>query len=76
MVLIGKLGSNHTTKIEIIASYSKEISIKYADQCLHIINNKERLNLLKGSTKMQKMEWLLKNIQVYKIPKGNLMLTT
>ena len=54
MELIGKLESNYTSNIGIIPSASKDISIKFADQCLHIINNKERLNGLKVITKMQK----------------------
>ena len=36
---IGKLGSNNNTEIGIILSASKDISIKFPDQCLHIINN-------------------------------------
>ena len=54
MKLIGKLGSNDTTNIEIIPRASKDVSIKCSDQCLHILNNKEGLNGLKGITKMQK----------------------
>ena len=54
MELIDKLGSNYTTKIVMIPSDSKEVSMKFAYQCLHIINNKEILNGLKGSTKIQK----------------------
>ena len=44
MEIIGKLGSNHITKIGILPSASKEVFIKFADQCLHIINNKERMD--------------------------------
>ena len=40
MELICKLVSNNTTKIGMLPSASKYISIKFADQCLHIINNK------------------------------------
>ena len=54
MELIGKLEGNNTTNIGMTTSASKYISIKFADQCLYIINNKERLNIIKGSTKMQK----------------------
>ena len=57
---IGKLRINHTTKIGILPSASKYVSIKFADECLHIINNKEILNGLKGSTKMQNREPLFK----------------
>ena len=58
MKLIGKLGSNYTTKIGILPSALKYFSVKFADQCLHIPNNKDKLNGLKGSTKMQKNESL------------------
>ena len=54
MELIGKLGSKDTTNIGMLASYSKDISVKLADQCTHILNNKEGFNGLKGSTKLQK----------------------
>ena len=37
---IGKLGSNDTTKIGMLPSASKYISIRFSDQCIHIINNK------------------------------------
>ena len=60
MELIGKLASNDTSKIGILPSVSKNIFITFADQCIHIINNKEILNGLKGSTKMQNRESLLK----------------
>ena len=60
MELIGKLEGNNTTNIGMTTSASKYISIKFADQCLYIINNKERLNRIKGSTKMQKRKSQLK----------------
>ena len=53
---MGKLSSNDTTNIGMLPSASKDLSIKFPDQCLHIINNKEIFNGLKGSTKMQKIE--------------------
>ena len=53
MELIGKLESNVTSNIGILPSASKYASIKFLDQCIHIINNKDRLNGLKGSTHMQ-----------------------
>ena len=43
-----------------IPSASKYISVEFVYQFLHIINNKEILNGLKGSTKMQNIESLLK----------------
>ena len=39
MEIIDKLGSNDTTKIGILPSVSKDVSIKFADKCLHILNN-------------------------------------
>ena len=54
MEIIGKLGNKYTTKISILPGASKNASIKSADQCLRIINNKEILNGLKLSTKIQK----------------------
>ena len=55
MELIGKLGSNNTTNIGILPSASKYVSIKFSDQCLHILNNKEILNGIKGIKKIQKI---------------------
>ena len=57
---IGKLKINDTSNIVIIPSALKDASIKISDQCIHIINNKDRLNRLKGSSKMQNIESLLK----------------
>ena len=34
----------------------RDFFIKFADQCLQIINNEEIFNRLKGSTKIQKRE--------------------
>ena len=48
MELIGKLGMNNTTNIGMINSDSKDVSLKFSDQCLHILNNKEILNGIKG----------------------------
>ena len=56
MKLMGKLASNNTTNIGMLPSASKYVSINFSDKCLHIINNKEILNGLKGSTKMQKRQ--------------------
>ena len=52
MEFIDKLGSNDTTKIRMLPIASKYVSINFADQCIHILNNKEILNGLKGSTKI------------------------
>ena len=60
MELIGKLGSSYISNIGMLPSASKDISIKFADQCLHILNNKEIFNGLKGRTNIQKRESLFK----------------
>ena len=60
MGIIGELGSNNTTKIGMIPSALKYDSIKYAYQCLHILNDKEILNGLKCSTKLKNIESLFK----------------
>ena len=55
MELIGLLVNNDTINIGILPSASKYVSISFSDQCLHVINNKERFNGFKGRTKMQKI---------------------
>ena len=60
MELIDKLSSNNTSKIGILPSASKYVSNKVSDQCIYILNHKERLNRLKGSTKMQNKESIFK----------------
>ena len=52
MELIGKLSSNGTSKIEMLPSVSKDVSITFSDSCILIFNEKDRLNGLKGSTKI------------------------
>ena len=39
MELIGKLESNSTSNIGMLPSASKDISIKFSDQYIHILNN-------------------------------------
>ena len=56
MELMGKLASNNNTNIAMLPSASNYVSIKFAYQCLHILNNIKRLNGLKGSTNMQKRQ--------------------
>ena len=48
MELICKLGSKNTTKIGMLTSASKDVSMKFADKCLQMLNVKEILNELKG----------------------------
>ena len=74
MELIGKSGSNDTTKIVIIPSGSKSVFIKFADQCLHILNNKETLNVLKGGKKCKINNHYSNTNDVYTMFKGTLML--
>ena len=65
-----KLASKDTKNIGMLPSASKDVSIKFSYQCLHILNNKEIFNGLKGSTKIQKIQSQLKyqsrikNIQI------------
>ena len=49
MELVDKLASDDTTTIGMLHSASKDVSIRFLDQCLNILNNKEILNGLKGS---------------------------
>ena len=60
MELLGKLPSNDTSNTGMITSASKDVSIKFVEQCLNILSNKDGLNELKYSTKMQKIESLFK----------------
>ena len=60
MELMGRLASNDTTNIGMLPNASKYVSINFSDKCLHILNNKEILNGLKVSTKMQKIQSQLK----------------
>ena len=60
MELIGKLASNYNTKIGMFPSASKYVSVKFAYQCLHILNNKEGLNGIKGITQIKNRESLFK----------------
>ena len=52
--------SNDTSIIGSLPSDSKYFSIKLSKQCLHMINNKDRVNGINGSTKMKKRESLFK----------------
>ena len=54
MELIGKWSSKDTSNIGMIPSASKDVSIKFVYQCIHITNNKETLNGLKVIIKIQK----------------------
>ena len=56
MELLGKLASNDTSNVRILPSASKDVPIKFAEQCLHILNRKYRLNGLKISAKIQNRE--------------------
>ena len=53
MELMGKLAGKDTKNIGMLPSASKYVSIKFVDKCLHILNNKEILNGLKGIKKIQ-----------------------
>ena len=51
MKLIGKLSSNDTSKIGILTSASKYVSIKISDKYVQVLNNKEILNDSKAEHK-------------------------
>ena len=76
MELMGILASNDATNIVMLPSASKYFFVNFADQCLHIINNKERLNGLKGSTKIQKDNHNSNINHLYKMFNVTLMLIT
>ena len=76
MELIGKLASNYTSKIEIFPSVSKDVSVKFSDKCINIINNKEVLNGLKGSQKCKINNHHSNINHVYKMFKRTLVLIT
>ena len=76
MELIRKLVSNNTTHIEILPSVSKDASVKFVDQFIHILNNKERLNEIKGITKCKRENHFSNINGVYKMFKVNLILVT
>ena len=44
MELIGRLASNDTLNTGMLPSDSENVSIKFKYQCIHILNNKYRLN--------------------------------
>ena len=58
MEYIGKLASNYTSKVIMLPSASKGVSIKFLDKCINILYNKEGLNGIKGRTKLQNIESL------------------
>ena len=72
MELIGKLKSSDTSNIGVLTSASKYVSINVLEHCLNIITNKDRLNRLKGSTKMKKREHIFKfDPGLYKIQQND-----
>ena len=76
MELMGKLSSDNTTNTWMLPSALKYVSIKFADQCLHILDNKEILNELKGGKKYKKDNHNSNISHIYTIFKGTLILTT
>ena len=51
---LGNLTSNDTSNIGMLPSASKDVSIKFSEQCFNILTNDDRLNGLKGITEIQK----------------------
>ena len=56
MELQGKLASNYTSKVTMLPNVLNNDFIKFKEQYLHILTNNDRLNGIKGSTKMKKRE--------------------
>ena len=54
MELLCKLSGNNTSKIIMLNSASKYVSIKSIDQFLNNLNNNDRLNGLKGRKKCKR----------------------
>ena len=52
--IIGKLSSNDISKIGMLPSASRDVSINFLNQCIHILNNKDSLNGLKVRKKYKK----------------------
>ena len=61
MELLGKSASNDTSKIGMLPNASNKISINFEEQCFNILTNNDRLNVLKGITKIQNRESLFKS---------------
>ena len=59
-----------------LPSASKDVSVKFVDQCIYIINSKDRLNELKGGTKIQNILLLLKYQSRFTMFKVKIMLGT
>ena len=69
---MGKSASKDTKNIGMLPSASKCVSIKFADQYLHGPNNKEILNGLKDSTKMQKIQLQFKyQTHIYNVQRNS-----
>ena len=60
MELLGKLASNDPSEIVTLPSASNNVSINFEEKCLRMITNNDRLNGIKGGTKIQKRESLFK----------------
>ena len=60
MEIIDKLESNAISNIGMLPSSSKDVYIIFKNQCIIMINSKDRLKRLKGITKMQNRESLFK----------------
>ena len=55
-----------------LTSASKYVSIKFAYQCIHILNNKDRLNGLKSNKKIENRESLFKHqSRIYNVQRNN-----
>ena len=72
MELIGKFRSNDTSNIGMLPGDLKDIYNKFSDQCIHMVNNKERLNRLKGRKNIEKREPLFKyQSRIYNVQRSS-----
>ena len=61
MKLLDTLASNYSSKIGILTSAPKDVSIIFSKQCLHIQNDNDLLNGIKGSAKINTIDSLFKH---------------
>ena len=73
MRIIGEFEINDTSNIVMLPRASTYVSIKFADKCIQIINNKDRLNGLKGRKKFKRENRYSKTNHVFTTFKGTLI---
>ena len=60
MEVIDKLGSNDTTNIGMLPSALKDVSVKFTDKCVHILDDKVKIKYTQRWQKIQNRESLFK----------------